>query len=131
MTGTNNTANMQPQDFPPLFGGPTIYIYPSLALSLGLNAAIVLYQLDALLQDVPEAEDGHKWYKQNYNDWQTHFPFWSTKTISRIFLKLEEEGYVLSTKKFNSLFIDNTKWYTIDFEKVNAVISKVKLVSGD
>ena len=130
MTVTNNAANRQPEDLL-LFGGPTIFIYPSLALALGLNAAIVLYQLDALLEDVPEAEDGRKWYKQNYDGWQTHFPFWSTKTISRIFLKLEEEGYVLSTIKFNEHRTDKTKWYTVDFEKVNALISKGKLDSGD
>ena len=57
MTVTNNTANIQPENLP-LFGGPTIYIYPSLALALGMNVAIVLYQLGALLEDAPEAEDG-------------------------------------------------------------------------
>lgn len=100
-----------------------ISLYPTLALSLGLNAAIVLDTLDNLLQNTVETIDGHKWIRQTYEKWQAnYFPFWSTKTIQRTMLKLEKEGYIITMNTYNRNLKNRTKWYRINYDKMNQLV---------
>lgn len=92
-----------------------LLLLPTLATKLGVNEAIVLQQLHFRLLHSPLKEDGHIWYHHTYTKWQNQFPFWSGKTISRIFLRLEEEGIIVSTQDYNTMKIDKTKWYRIDY----------------
>ncbi|MCH7323825.1 conserved phage C-terminal domain-containing protein [Solibacillus sp. MA9] len=39
------------------------------------------------------------------------------------FLKLEKAGLVISTDKFNQFYVDRTKWYRIDYDKLNALFT--------
>ena len=56
-----------------------------------------------------------------YNEWQEQFTFWSPKTVKRIILKLENNGIVLSGN-YNQQKTDRTKWYTINYDKVQELI---------
>ena len=86
---------------------------PSLAVAIGLNEAMVLQQLHYW---VDKSKDG--WVFNTYEQWQEQFPFWSTRTISRIFSNLEKAGYVKS-KQGDSYY--RVKYYTIDYEKVESI----------
>jgi len=95
-----------------------IPLLPSLAMKVGLNAALFLQQLHYRLNISKNVRDGHKWVFNTYDDWMEEFPFWSLNTIKRITYDLEQKGYLISTSKHNRMKIDNTKWYRINYEKL-------------
>ena len=95
-----------------------IPLLPSLAMKVGLNAALFLQQLHYRLNISKNIREGHKWVFNTYDDWMEEFPFWSLNTIKRITYDLEQKGYLISTSKHNKMKIDNTKWYRIDYEKL-------------
>ncbi|PIC67998.1 MULTISPECIES: conserved phage C-terminal domain-containing protein [unclassified Sporosarcina] len=95
-----------------------IPLLPSLAMKVGLNAALFLQQLHYRLNISKNIRDGHKWVFNTYDDWMEEFPFWSLNTIKRITYDLEQKGYLISTSKHNRMKIDNTKWYRIDYEQL-------------
>lgn len=97
-----------------------LIILPSLAVKVGLNESIILQQLHYWVHKSKHIEEGKRWIYNSYPDWQKQFPFWSEKTIKRTITKLENEGYILSGN-FNKLSFDRTKWYTIDYEKLDSV----------
>jgi DnaD/phage-associated family protein len=101
-----------------------LVILPSLAASVGLNESIILQQLHYWLERSNHVYEGHKWVYNTYEEWQEQFPFWSVSTIRRIISKLEEKGLII-VGNFNKSKIDKTKWYRIDYEKMNA-LSKPK-----
>jgi len=95
-----------------------IPLLPSLAMKVGLNAALFLQQLHYRLNISKNIREGHKWVFNTYDDWIEEFPFWSLNTIKRITYDLEQKGYLVSTSKHNKMKIDNTKWYRIDYEQL-------------
>ncbi|MGG3964999.1 DnaD domain-containing protein [Heyndrickxia faecalis] len=97
-----------------------IIVIPSLAEKIGLNEAIILQQLNYWLQKSNHIYEGKPWVYNTYEDWKEQFPFWSISTIRRAISKLEKEGFII-TNNFNRSQIDKTKWYTIDFEKVEGL----------
>ncbi|QOR83826.1 DnaD domain protein [Geobacillus stearothermophilus] len=100
-----------------------LVILPSLAKEIGLNEAIVLQQLHYWLQESNNERDGHRWVYNTYQDWQKQFPFWSIRTIRRTIKNLENKGIVISDY-LNSMKIDKTKWYRIDYERLEEIVSK-------
>jgi len=68
-----------------------------------LNEALVLQQLHYLLQKSSILCDGHNWFFHTFQQWQKQSPFWSERTIIRIITKLEQEGYIISSKDYNKL----------------------------
>jgi uncharacterized phage protein (TIGR02220 family) len=61
--------------------------------------------------------EGRRWTYDTYKEWQKQFPFWSETTIKRSFLNLEKQGLLISGN-WNALKMDKTKWYTINYEKL-------------
>jgi DnaD/phage-associated family protein len=97
-----------------------LVVLPSLAASVGLNESIILQQLHYWLERSNHIYEGHKWVYNTYEEWQEQFPFWSVSTIRRIISKLEEKGLII-VGNFNKSKIDKTKWYRIDYDKMNAL----------
>lgn len=95
-----------------------LIVLPSLAGKIGLNESIILQQLHYWLTESKNVRDGEKWVYNTYKEWQQQFPFWSDKTIRRSITKLENDGLII-TGNYNKMKIDNTKWYRIDYEKLN------------
>lgn len=100
-----------------------------LAKEIGINEAIVLQQIHYWLTINQKANNNFKkgryWIYNTYKDWQEDsFPFWSTRTISRIIKSLEEENYIL-TDNFNKTGFDKTKWYSINYGKLNKIAKNV------
>ena len=97
-----------------------LLIPPTLAKEIGLNEAIVLQQVHFWLTKEKQYKDGKFWVYNTYEGWREQFPFWSVSTIRRAFNKLEEKG-LIETANYNSMKIDQTKWYTINYEKLNEI----------
>jgi hypothetical protein len=82
-----------------------VLVMPSLAVSLGLNEAIVLQQLHWLLQrDTVRVEKDVRWLKVGPQFWEQQFPWWSEATIRRVFASLRNQHLVL--KRQNEWAID-------------------------
>ena len=107
-----------------LFNKSPLIIDPELAVLIGLNESIVVQQVHYWLKINEEASrnfhDGHFWTYNTYNEWQKQFPFWNISTIKRVFASLEKAGYLISDN-YNKLKVDRTKWYRIDYNKLQTL----------
>lgn len=99
-----------------------LQVLPSLACTIGLNEAMVLQQLHWRLRYSKKQVNGLFWVFDKYEVWQQeHFPFWSLDTVKRTFRSLEQKNLVISSDKFNQFKLDRTKWYTINYDALNAL----------
>ena len=99
-----------------------LVIIPSLAKKIGLNQAIFLQQVHYWLEQKRNIQDGKSWVYNSFEEWQKQFPFWSVRTLKRIVAELETEGLILSTTTYNRQNLNRKKWYTIDYDKFNALM---------
>lgn len=106
-----------------LINEPPLQVLPSLASLIGLNESIVLQQVHYWLRKTTFKLDGKKWFYKTYESWQEEFPFWSMATIRRTINNLEKLGLIISTNKYNKMKFDKTKWYTIDYENYQQLMS--------
>ena len=58
-----------------------------------------------------------------YQGLQEQLSFWSADTIKRVIRRLEKVGYLFSAN-YNRSQMDKTKWYSINYEKVEAFWEK-------
>jgi hypothetical protein len=94
-----------------------LMISRSLAVKVGLTEAVMLQKMQFWLSSSNEVKEGKKWIYCSYKDWQKEVPFWSESTIKRAFKSLEETG-ILVTANWNESKLDKTKWYSINYEKL-------------
>lgn len=106
-----------------------LVILPSLAEKIGLNESIFIQQLHYWLKDSNNIRDGFKWVYNTYEEWNVQFPFWSIRTLKRIITGLENAGFII-TANYNQLKIDKTKWYRIDYEKLNELVARPSCQNG-
>lgn len=95
-----------------------LMVLPKLANAIGLNEAIVLQQIHYWLGKSTNVRDGYTWVYNSYPEWQEQFPFWSIDTIKRTIHKLEKTGLLVSDS-FNTMKMDRTKWYRIDYDSLS------------
>ncbi len=97
-----------------------------MATIIGLNESIVLQQVHYWLKIKEKSQknhiDGHYWVYNTYKQWQEQFPFWHINTIQRTFSSLEKKGILISGH-YNPAGFDKTKWYTINYDMLEALIS--------
>lgn len=112
---------------PLLINEHPLMVLPSLATEIGLNQAIVLQQVHYWLDLNRKAKkdshfrDGNWWTYNTFEAWQeSNFPFWSVRTLKRVFKTLEDKGLLIA-RKFNRDDWNHTKWYTIDYEALNTL----------
>lgn len=110
-----------------LFDSRPLTLSVELATALGLKEAIVVQQIHYWLEHAKKAErnyhDGRNWTYNTYTQWQEQFPFWSLKTVKRIFSSLEKKSLVLSGN-FNKNPYDKTKWYSLDYERLERIFGE-------
>jgi hypothetical protein len=95
-----------------------LLILPLLAKKIGLNEAVILQQIHYCLGISNNEFDGRKWTYGSYKYWkENHFPWWSDKTIQRIFESLDKKGLILIGNN-NKKSWDHTNWYSINYEKL-------------
>ncbi|MDQ0216129.1 DnaD/phage-associated family protein [Oikeobacillus pervagus] len=91
-------------------------LLPQLAVKIGLNEAIFLQQLHYWLGKSKHQYVGKRWVYNTLGGWQKQFPFWSESTLKRMINSLQKKGFILIMKN------RKTKWYTIDYEKIEELI---------
>ena len=97
-----------------------LQVLPSLAESIGLNESLVLQQIHWLLSRSKKKISGKYWVFNTYEEWRDkHFRFFSLSTVRRTIKNLEDLGLITSTTEFNKMKVDKTKWYTINYEKLD------------
>ena len=99
--------------------------------TLGLNEAIIINQISYWNEINKKTgnnfKDGYYWTYNTYEKWsKSDFPYWSADTIRKTITALEEIGVIISTDKYNSYKIDNTKWYRVDYDKLQEIINIVE-----
>lgn len=112
-----------------LLNGQPVVIDRILARAIGLNQAIVLQQIHYWLEVNRRAgrnyHDGSYWTYSTMEEWwkRDFRHLWSYDTLCRIFSRLEDAGLLL-VGNYNQIRYDRTKWYTIDYERLEAVIER-------
>ena len=98
-----------------------LIVLPHLAIKIGLSESIILQQLHYWLTENPHWLDNRPWVYNTYDDWQKQFPFWSVSGVRKFIARLEERGLILSSEGYNVDKRDRTKWYTIDYDALDAI----------
>ena len=98
------------------------------ALAIGINESIVVQQIQYWLSRNEKAninyKEGRYWTFNSIKEWHEKvFYFWSESKVRRIFVSLEKMG-ILITNNFNKMGYDRTKWYSIDYEKLNDIVNE-------
>ena len=91
-----------------------------------LEEAVALNQVSYWIEKYKETnhnfKDGKYWVYNSYQKWHDdNFPFWHTSKIQRIFKSLEKKGLLISAN-YNSAGFDKTKWYSIDYAKLQKMM---------
>lgn len=116
-----------------LIDEPPLMFSPTLARAVGVNEAIVVQQVHYWLtnfrqnpKQVGHFQDGRWWVWNSYPEWREgNFPFWSEDTVVRCFRSLEKRGVVLSRQASPNPY-DRTKSYSIDYERLDALLDELE-----
>ena len=106
-----------------------LIVLPSLAAKIGLNESIFVQQVHYFLMMKLNVEDGYYWTYNSRQDWLKQFPFWSDSTLKRTITSLEKKGIIISGN-YNKMPMDKTKWYRIDYDKLNSLFEEEKAFDG-
>ena len=88
-----------------------------------ISEAAVLQQINYWLQKKQNYHECHYWVYNSLEEWTKQFTWIKTaKTMKRQFDWLEERGIVI-TGNYNKLKFDRTKWYTIDYDTLDRLVS--------
>ena len=94
-------------------------VYPSMAKALGVNAAIVIQQVEWWTNYNRAKgrvdEHGHAWTFNSYAQWAEEFPWLSERQVRRIINDFEERGILVSQRRSPT---DATKCYRVDTAKL-------------
>lgn len=103
-----------------------LQVLPTLAVKIGLNEAIFIQQVHYWLKTLEKSRsrendfDGRRWVYNTLDGWKENFPFWSPSTIRRVISNCESLGVLLSRRP-NASGWDQTKFYSIDYERLNEI----------
>ena len=91
---------------------------PSLACLVGLTGSVILQQIHYWLLISEHKIEGETWIYNSYDSWAKQFKWLKPRAIQKQILQLEKDGYLISGQfKYKSK--NNTKWYRIDYDKLN------------
>lgn len=103
---------------------PIILLDTKLAEAIGLHEAITLRQI--LYQSInhPKAKEknGEKWFRASYNELLEQLSFLSRTKLTSVLSFLKKEGWLLA-EKLNKRVRDQTRWYSVNQEKMRAFSS--------
>jgi len=99
-----------------------LFISPNLAARIGVEEALFLQQLYYRIKTQGVKKEENIWYRQTYQGWSKQCFYWNTTKVKRLITKLERYKLIISSDKFNRFNTDRSKWYRIDYEKVNQLL---------
>lgn len=103
---------------------PPLQVLPSLAVKVGLKEAIILQQIHYwILSEKSHERDGLNWIYNTYEGWQEQFPYMTARSLRNAIMELEKKGLLISAN-YNEKKSDRTKWYTIDYAKLEIFSEK-------
>ncbi|MER2169447.1 MAG: conserved phage C-terminal domain-containing protein [Psychrobacillus psychrodurans] len=105
-----------------LVDGRQLFLSQNLAIRIGVEEALFIQQLYYRLNTQGVEKEGHIWYRQTYQGWAKQCPQWNIRKIKRLIMKLERYQIIISSNIFNSFKTDRSKWYRIDYEKINQIV---------
>lgn len=112
-----------------LTSDPTVKIVPDdLAILIGVDQTMMLCQIDFWIQnhqDDEHCKDGRYWIYESYDNWKEQFPYWGKTKIREIIRKLKEKKLII-TGNYNKMSGDNTKWYTVNYDLLDKIMSEKK-----
>ncbi len=103
-----------------------LQVIPSLAEALGVNAAILLQQINYWIKhseregDERKFKRGRWWTYNSYADWQKQMPWLSESGVRKLVKKLRDAN-LIAVVKHKSQDQDHTLWYTINYEAVDSL----------
>lgn len=118
-----------------------LILQPILARAIGLNEAIVTQQVHYYVEGIEESHkragersnlaeqfffEGRWWTYGSYKHWQDKFPWWSVKTVQRIFDSAVEQGALLSQPQYAENGAQLGNWYTPDYDRINDLVDAVR-----
>ena len=111
----------------------TLYIHtinPQIAEQIGESESVLLSQIDYWLSKSGKSVDNldGKWIYNSHKEWLKQFSYWSLSKLRRTIKSLENLGLIISVK-VNSKKWNQTKWYTIDYEKYAELFKREYLKS--
>lgn len=106
-----------------------LIVLPSLAKAVGLNESIILQQIHYWLTKKLHFYHGKYWTYNSYEKWRDQFPFFTARQLRYAIKHLEKKG-VLISGNFNKSSIDRTKWYSINYEKLESFYPLDKIVQS-
>lgn len=107
-----------------------ITFHSTLACAIGINEAILLQKINLWLNCKPHNSEGKYWIYNTYKSWQEQLPFFSESTIKRAIKNLCDLGILLKNN-FNKSKLDNTNWYSINYEKLDEIVEKHKKLNAN
>ncbi|MEK3766885.1 conserved phage C-terminal domain-containing protein [Solibacillus sp. FSL K6-4121] len=107
-----------------LVNGRQLFLSQDLAVRIGVEEALFLQHLYDRLQTQGVEKDGHIWYRQTYQGWAKQCFYWSITKVKRLITKLEHYEIIISSNKFNRFNTDRSKWYRIDYGKIDELLQK-------
>lgn len=97
---------------------------PDLAKEIGLHEAVILQQMHYWLEKSNHLINGCRWIYNTYQAWQEQFPFLSLCAIRRAIARLEGMN-LLKTERFDKRQWNQTKWYSINYQRLEVLISSI------
>ena len=101
-----------------------LLIPPELAKEIGLHEAVILQQIHYWLGKSNHLINGCRWIYNTYQAWQEQFPFLSLSAIRRAIARLEGLN-LLKTERFDKQRWNQTKWYSINYQRLEVLISSI------
>ncbi len=108
-----------------LINEPPLQVLPTLARLVGIEKAIILQQVQYWIVTSPHERDGHHWIYNSYRQWAEQFPWLSARAVRHHITGLEADGLLVSGE-YNKDERDNTKWYRIGYQSLNALLDVVE-----
>ncbi len=101
-----------------------LLIPPDLAKEIGLHEAVILQQIHYWLERSTHLINGCHWIYNTYRAWQQQFPFLSLSAIRKAIARLEGLK-LLKTERFDKQSWNQTKWYSINYQRLEVLISSI------
>jgi hypothetical protein len=105
-----------------LINEPPLQALPSLACLVGLDGAVILQQIHYWLQASDHEHDGFIWIYNSYTQWGDQFRWLKPEAIRKQIRLLETGGFLVSGR-FAIKKTDRTKWYRIDYSKLEEALA--------
>lgn len=109
-------------------GNDMLIVRKDLATAIGLNEAIILNQIHYWIQknqNERHFKDGKYWMYETYEGWHEQIPFLSISTIKRTMKSLKDKQ-LIETQNFNKKNWDRTVWYSVNYEKIDESVDKMR-----